>query len=530
MDIEVSPKVTSVTVYSRQARVAAEGRVTLPAGAHRLVIGDLPLTMDTNSLRAGGKGSADVRLLSVDVKRQHYAETPAEQVRAVEERIERLEDDLQAAADEQAILDAQGRYLEGLRGASEQYARGLALGRTKVEEQDQISRFFREQDRGLRASRREIDKQKRKLSRDLDKARRELEELKSARPPERYQASVELEVLAEGEFDAEITYNVRQAARTPLYDVRLVETESGHDLEIEGIAQVTQSSGQDWLDVDLKVSTSQTELSRRVPELKPWYVDVYTPPTPRISRARAQKSGPAPQAMLMDAAASVEADEPVAAQAALAEVSTEESGAAVTYNVAGRGNVPSDGSPHKSTLFRSRLPSRVDYISVPKHTDAVYRRTKGNNDGPGPLLAGPVHLFVGQRFIGVSRLEYVAVGDEVELLLGVEERVTVKRELIRREVDKTRLRDKRQIQYGYETTIKNLLSRAVDVELHDHAPVARHEEITVKLLSSSPDPTERSELNMMEWHFSLPAGATEKVRYEYQVEHPRSLQVSGLVD
>lgn len=528
MDIELTPTVTSVTVYSRQARVTAEGRVTVPAGTHRVVLGDLPLTMDTNSLRAGGTGSARVRLLSVDVKRQHYEETPAENVRAVEERVEQLEDELQAATDEQAILDAQGRYLEGLRGASEQYARGLALGRTKVEEQERISRFFHEQDQGLRASRRELDKQKRELNRTLDKARRELEQMMSARPPERYQAIVELEVLSEGEFDAEITYNVKQAAWTPLYDMRLVETEGGYDLEIEGIAQITQSSGQDWLDVDLKVSTAQTELNRRVPELKPWYVDVYRPPTPRAAPARMQKAGPASQAMVMDA--SIEADAPIAAQVATARVSSEESGATVTYSVAGRGNVPSDGSPHKTSLFQSRLPARVDYISVPKHTNAVFRRTKGNNDGPAPLLAGPVHLFVGQRFIGVSRLDYVPVGDEVELLLGVEERITIERKLARREVDKTRLRDKRQIQYGYEIEIKNLLTRPVDIEIHDHVPVARHEEITVKLVNSSPEPTERSELNLMEWRLTLPAGATEKLRYEYQVEHPRSLRVAGLVD
>ena len=223
------------------------------------------------------------------MKPQHYARTPAENVRAVEERLEQLEDELQAASDEQAILDAQGRYLEGLRGASEQYARGLALGRTKVEEQDRISRFFHEQDQGLRASRRDLDKQKRKINRTLDKARRELEQMKSARPPERYQAIVELEALSEGEFNAELTYNVKQAAWKPLYDIRLLETEGGYDLEIEGLAQISQSSGQDWLDVDLKVSTARTELNRRVPELKPWYVDVYSPSTPRAATARRQK-------------------------------------------------------------------------------------------------------------------------------------------------------------------------------------------------------------------------------------------------
>ncbi|UCG24297.1 MAG: mucoidy inhibitor MuiA family protein [Chloroflexota bacterium] len=528
MDVGLTPRVTSVTVYTEQARVTASGQVTLPAGNHRLVVDDLPLTMDKDSLRVDGQGEARVRLLGVDVRRQHFEKTPAEKIRELEEEVEKLQDDLQALADEKAVMDAQVRYIEGLRGESEQYARGLALGRTKVAEQEKISRFFQEQDKELRASKRDLEKQTRALSKTLDKTRRELDELRSGRPAQRNQAIVDLEVLSAGNFEAEVVYNVRQASWKPIYDVRLLETEGGNILVIEGIAQITQSSGQDWADVKLKVSTARIGLNRRLPKLKPWYIDVYQPPMPRATPARVMAAAAEPEAMAMDAQAVAEA--PVAAQIAKADVHIEEGGATITYDVAGRGNVPSDGSPHKSTLFRSSLPAKVDYVSVPKHTEAVFRRTKGANNGPSPFLAGQVHLFVGQRFIGVSHIEYVPVGDEIELLVGVEERLTVERKMIRRDVDKRRLRDRRQIQYGYEIEIKNLLHVKAQIEVQDNVPVARHEEISIKLVKVSPEPSAEKELNLMEWRLDVAAGATEKIKYEYQVEHPRTLQIVGLVD
>ena len=528
MDVGVTPEVTSVTVYTEQARVTAGGQVKLPAGNHKLVVDGLPLTLDRDSLRVGGQGEARVRLLGVDVRRQHFEETPAQTVRGLEETIEGLEDDLQALADEQAVLNAQVRQLEGLRGESEQYARGLALGRTKVEELERISRFFQEQDKELRAANRDVEKQKRILSKALDKAERELQELKSARPAQRNQAIVDMEVLSAGDFEAEVVYNVRRASWKPIYDVRLVEKENGNELVIEGIAQITQSTGQDWTDVKLQVSTASIGLNRRLPELKPWYIDVYHPPMPRVEAARATRAAEAPRALAMDAP--VVAEAPMAAQAAEADVHVEEGGATITYDVAGQGNIPSDGSPHKTTLFQSRLSAQVDYVAVPKHTEAVFRRTKGVNTGASPLLAGAVHLFVGQRFIGVSSLEYIPVGGEVELLVGVEERLTIERKMIRRDVDKRRLRDRRQIQFGYEIEIKNLLPVDAQVEVQDNVPVARHEEISVKLVRVEPEPSERKELNLMEWRLDVAAGKSDTIQYEYQVEHPRSLQVVGLVE
>ena len=242
----------------------------------------------------------------------------------------------------------------------------------------------------------------------------------------------------------------------------------------------------------------------------------------------------------MDALEMAADDEPVAVMAAMAsppvaaaevDVATvQENGTAITFRVAGDVNIPGDGTPKKTTLGQYELVPELDFLSVPRHTDAVYRRAKLINSTGAPMLAGPVSLYVGDEFIGTNRLEYTPNGAEMELVLGVEERITVKRELVRREVDKRLLRDQRQILYGYEIKLENLLASKAIVTVQDQYPVSRHDQIKVRLDRATPTPVEQSELNILKWRLDLEPGAKKTIQYDYQVEHPRALPVAGLLD
>jgi uncharacterized protein (TIGR02231 family) len=527
MEVKVESRITAVTVYPDRARISCNGESALETGIQQLIFDDLPLVLEPDSVRAGGAGTSQVRLLGVDVRRHHYEETPAEQVRQLEQEIEALTDELRILEDDKAGWLAQAKYLDGLRQATAEFARGLSRGKSTIEDQQQLTQFLQEQDSAMRAAVRQLEAGQRELKRRLDKLQRELKEASSARPRQRYQARIEVEVLAAGSFRPELTYLVHHAGWQPLYDVRL--TDAG-DVAVGYLAQITQNTGQNWSGVDLAVSTARPALNQRLPELKPWFVDEYRPPQP-LGKTAVMRSAAA--ASFADAEAPVPvpamaAPQMVEAEVAVATMQDSGSGTAVSFAVSGKSDVPSDGSPHKTTLNQFTLSPEMDYLAIPKHTDAVYRRAKLTNSGPSPLMAGPANLFVGDEFIGSNKIEYTPANGEIELLLGVEERITVEREMVRRETDKRLLRDNRQLRYGYEIKIKNLLQSAAKIEVQDHIPVSRHEQIKIKLEKIQPEPAEKSDLNILEWRLSLAAGAEQTVGYEYTVEHPRSLHVAGL--
>ncbi len=528
-DIVVEPKVKAVTVYPDRARVTASGSVELATGTHHLILDGLPLALDSESLRVAGTGQARVRLLGVDVERAFYEEPPSERVQALELQLEEGEDEARAMQDEEAGLRAQLKFLDGLRQATVQYAKGLAQGSTSVEDQARLAEFLRDQDEATRKGIRELEQRERSLKRRLDRLRHELELLQAARPRERLQAVVELEALSEGAFQADVTYVVGRAGWQPLYDLRLTTGEEGRKVEMTSIAEIYQDTGQAWQAVTLAVSSARPSLNQRLPDLMPWYIDVYAPPVPReVAAAPVMRSMPAPAQA--ERATVAEAGRPVDYVAEAVTATVEQSETTVRYSVPGQTDIPSDGSPHKVTLDRQELKPEMDYLAVPKLADAVFRRIKVVNSGQGPLLEGPISLFTGDEFIGTSRLDYVASGGEIELLLGVEDRITIERELVQRDVDKARLRDRRQLTYGYQIELQNLTDEPVRVVVQDHIPVSRREEIKVKLEAVSPEPEERSQLNLLKWQLTLPPGGKSKVTYAYEVEHPRSLHVVGLLD
>lgn len=536
MEIVAPYALEQVTVYPDRARVTCVGVCALEQGQHYLTFAELPLTLEPESVRVTGSGTARVRILGVDVRRQFYAETPTARVRDLEEAIEQVEDELRVLADELAGWQAQAQHVDGLRQATTAYAKGLARGRTTVTDQAALAQFLHAEDQRIRAAQRDVALKQRGRQRQLQKLQEEINALKAARPRQRYAVRVEVEALTAGEFTPELSYVVGSAGWRPLYDLRLQTDAAAPAVAVQALAEITQSTGQDWEGVRLVVSTARPALNQRLPELKPWYIDLLTP-QPRVKMMRAMRLEDEAQVRETLPAMALGAlrmeDDALMAETAVAETAAAElqSGeTAVRFVVSGRVDVPSDGSPHKTTLNQFTLAADLDYLAIPRHTDAVYRRARVVNETQSPLLAGAANLFVGDEFIGATRLDYTPAGGELKLLLGVEERITVKRELARRDVDKRLLRDERQIRYGYTVKIENLLATPAQIELHDQIPVARHEQIKVKLDNASPAPDEHSELNLLKWRLALDAGAARTVTYEYVVEHPRSVQVVGLVD
>lgn len=529
MDVTVEITIRDVTVYPDRARVSGTGDCELESGRHRLLVPHLPLTMDTNSIRVGGSGTAQVRLLGVEVARQFFEQTPTEAVRELEDAIQEVQDALRLLEDEKAGWQAHATYLDGIRQATAEFAKGLSRGKTTVAEQQQVIAFLQEQDAAMRTAVRELERQQREFMRRLQKLQQELKQIQSTKPPQQYRAQIEVEVVSDGRFRPEISYVVKQAGWQPLYDIRLFEENGRYTLEINYLAQIMQRSGQAWTDVQLAVSTARPALNQRLPEIKPWFIREFQPPQPRQLVRTAQ---PMAASAKMDAATAVREEAAFAAEVAAETVTAtvQSEGTAVTFAAPGETTIPNDGSPHKTTLQQIRLQPKLDYLTVPKYTDAVFRRATVEYDQPGPLLAGAVSLFVAEEFIGQTQIKFTAPGDELELLFGVEDRITVERKLARRDVDKKLLRDQRQLRYGYTVAVKNLLQTAAKISLKDHIPVSRHEQIKVKLDEVRPQPDEQTDLNLLEWQLNVASGAEQTVQYEYTVEHPRSLQVAGLLD
>jgi uncharacterized protein (TIGR02231 family) len=211
------------------------------------------------------------------------------------------------------------------------------------------------------------------------------------------------------------------------------------------------------------------------------------------------------------------------------EAVVSESGAALTYTLAGRPSVPGNGEPRKVTVAALRLRPDITYVTAPRLEPVCYRQAEVRNSTAFTLLPGSAQLFEGDEYLGATRLELTAPGQVFKLALGADERLRVERKLAARDVDKAFIiGERRRIRYAYTIEVENLRDSPQLVLVRDQLPVARDEQIKVKLEAAEPRPSHHSELNLLEWKLTLDRGARQTIRFDYSVEHPRAMDVIGL--
>ncbi len=527
--VPVITSLKSVTVYPDRARVVRQGALQLDPGLHTLVIGELPLQLNPDSLRASAQGTARARLLGVQVQRSFYSETPVEQVRQLEQQVETLQDELKKLDAREDLTRQNRQVMDKLAGHTELYATALAAGEMSVEAQLALLDGL-----GARAS--QLDEmlhilavQRRGIEQELLKLTKELEQQRSVRPRERYQANVEVDVLNSGDLTVELSYVTGAAHWMPCYDLRLAEADGQSTLELAYLAQVGQNTGESWDQVSLSLSTARPALARILPELDPWFISLPPPPMP-VRLAAAPTVAPQAKVRTLHAreAANVMDATPQQFQAEEVTASVDSSGAAVTYDIPAPVTIPPDGSLHKVTIARFPLTPRLDYVSAPRLVPAAYRRARIANDSLYTLLPGEANLFVGGEFIGTTLLDLTAPQGEIELYLGSEDRLKVERELKRRDVDKRLIGGRRHLIIGYEIKLENLLPFAASLTLHDQFPVSRHEEIKVRLESAEPKPVEVSEMNLLRWEFTLQPHEKRTIRFDFAVDSPQGMEIVGI--
>ena len=125
---------------------------------------------------------------------------------------------------------------------------------------------------------------------------------------------------------------------------------------------------------------------------------------------------PAPQAYAAAAMDSMmeEAAPPVREVAAAVQQGI----AAATYRPARPVAVPADGTAHRATVAVFDMESTLDYVTAPVLAEEAHLRATVTNSSPHTLQPGTASVFHGPDFVGSTKLETWAPGEETELALS----------------------------------------------------------------------------------------------------------------
>lgn len=553
--VDIEAPIKEVTVYADRALITRRGSIQLEMGEHELRINDLPQFL-RDSLRAAGRGPQGIRILNVDIGTAFYSRPPEAELLALQNALELLVQSRQLLEARRSALNDRRQWLRALGEQSRDFAKGLAQGQMKPQDCADFFGFAANQALQDAEAAQTLEVQLKQVQKEIDAKQRELASKQGNTLADRLAAVVTVQLAEPGEFELEVSYLVMGALWHPHYDVRVQMTgEQGEgEVELTYTGVVQQFTGERWENVSLSLSTARPSLAAMLPELDPWYLNVYTPPVPhpapapamQVARGSLHDARKSERVMmphqatpaflaepLGDRIFDVEQEEerPLPVTANVATATVEQTGTALVFRVGRSVDIPSDNSPHKTTIARDSLPCAFDYVSAPVIEEAIHLRATIVNTTERVLLSGDASIFLSGEYVGTTNIKMTTPTEKFKMFLGIDDAIKVKRELIERSVEKgSPLQGNlRRITYAYRLSVHNYATAPRRVVIRDHLPVSQHERVKVRVQSIQPAPTERTRLELMVWQFTLAADGEQKIEYRFVVEHPQDMKVIGLL-
>ena len=533
MKKNIDAAITSVILYTERALVTRQNTISLTGEEKELIISNLPVTLFQDSVRVSGKGTSKINILGVKLESVFTSEAPVESIAQLDREIQTLQNQQASLKNQLSSRQLQLNFIEQLSEKSKtQYAINLSKQETNLEQTEALLNFIGDKHLAYGEQITELQQQQQELNDQIAALQRKKQSLLVPQNKEYFNLIIFIEASEPGELGLEVSYLVNRASWQPLYDLK-VETEE-KQLNLTYLAEIQQSTGEDWQNVALTLSTAKPGLGTLPPRVEPWYIGSDLP-VPRASRRRiTKKSSLSTEESyeLLAASAAIpdeenyESEDNEAAEVVAATVA--KSGSVVTFEVNGGGNIPSDGTPHKVTVFSDRYSVKLEYVAIPRLVSFVYLQAVITNPATGvTLLPGPANILREQTFVGTTSLENIAPSQEFILNLGIDEGWKIERNLVQRQVDKKLISGNKRVTYAYRLMVHNLQAGESSLKLIEQLPVSRNEQIKVRLLQTEPK-IKLGEMGVLEWNLTLNEGSKQEINYQFTLEYPPEVSLYGL--
>jgi len=192
----------------------------------------------------------------------------------------------------------------------------------------------------------------------------------------------------------------------------------------------------------------------------------------------------------------------------------------VTYDIDLPYDVPTNGKQQVATLKEAEVPALFKYYAVPKLDKDAFLLAEIVNWEKLNLLPGEANIIFEGTYVGKSFIDPASTNDTLNLTLGKDKRVVVKREKLMDYSSIKFLGSNKLQTFTYEITVRNNKKDALSFMLKDQYPISTNKDVEVELLSHS-DAMNNKEIGVLTWKLQLEPGETKKIRFSYSVKYPR---------
>jgi uncharacterized protein (TIGR02231 family) len=318
------------------------------------------------------------------------------------------------------------------------------------------------------------------------------------------------------------SYYTWNASWYPSYDIRF--TGFNKPLEITYFANIQQTTGVEWKDVDIVLSSAKTQVSAQIPFLSPYYLTYFQPVS--VTNTSVYQKGAAVSYDMAVTEGSVNRgkDAGYFSPAPQQSVASATSETVKEYIVQNPQTIISSQNTTAVTYGEGTLNAVYDYQTIPKLSENVYLIARILDWGKADLTSGMAKLYLENSYVGKSMINTSQFSDTLDISFGVDNNVTIKREKITTFSEKTFTGSNVKETVGFKITIRNNKSYAITTSVFDQIPISTDEKIVVDLIESS-NGNLTKETGKIEWKLNLQPNETKTVTIKYSVKYPKDKKV-----
>lgn len=576
----VTSKITAVKLYTNRAEITRVSKIKLSKGSNTVIIEGLPDNLIDWSARGMLPEKYNARIVSLEIMKQALIEKKKNRIHEIEKKLEELRDRDAELADDMTNIRQQEIFLDSIveftkNTASKELETRIPQTTLWSGTMDYVSAKRKEllaSSRSTQKKRRDLAEQIQKLEFDLSqlagtsyyssykKLNKAVEQNTKSNTVQQYgdftdsyeemertikdessgvdtEKRIMLNIYSavEGETDFTFSYLIPDTYWQMTYDFRASRTDSS--IEVILYADVYQQTGEDWENIDLSLSTGAPQNNIAIPDIAPWYLNK------REEYSRKDTEGASGMYEYKSKKAeAVTADKDDQYQEeVIPEATVQTSGLFLEVKIPVKQTIESANRYQKKLIksysFKSGKGLKYYFKTVPDSSGKVYLMAKTANQTELPWLGGEAQVFLENEFIGKVQIPETAVGKEEDLVLGISQEITAKKELVKKYEDKSGVfGGNRRMIYSYKITVENSSKETVEVLVMDNFPVSQNDEIKVEVEKLSAQYQSDDVIKKTtEWGqgirrftVSMSPGSKREITYDAVITFDKELKVDGL--
>ncbi len=572
--VKVAASLKTVTVYRSGAEMLHNANAQLQQGANEIIIEGISNNIDINSIQINC--AAAVTLMGVEFS-NNYLVTPegGKTIQLLKDSAEKITKEIEKIQVQAATIND---LLEVLKANKD--IKGSQTG-LSVAELMKLMDYYKSKSNELQQDLRQQNEKQKKWDEALAKINKQIAEEEKKNNRNTGRINLQLSAAVGGKYDFTISYITPNAYWTPYYDIRVDDIKS--PLKIIYKSKITQTTGIDWKKVKLSLSTSVPNQWGNAPTLNTWFLAYVNPVTIMNNMLSGRVAGVATQdykdkslsevvvvgygiARKADSSydetpplyivngspmskgefskinkVAIKKTEVLKSDAATAMYGSRASGGAiivtlkeglgdyvsvsdnelnVTFDIDIPFDVPTNGKEQTATLKEYQVASDYKFYAVPRLDKDAYLLADVSDWEKLNLLPGDANIIFEGTYVGKSFIDPNSTSDTLNLTLGRDKRVVVKKEKLADYSSVKFLGSNKLQKITYEITVKNNKKDSVEMSLKDQYPLSSTKEIEAELIDDG-NAVVNKETGVLSWKLKLAPGESKKLRFSYSVKYAK---------